>query len=304
MRLHHLYSGVMTFCFLCSFIITSIFLFVFLTATETSAHRKLSTVTPRSLSWVEQSQYRAHCVCIVRAFYPCVHHFPLYQYEISFSFYCTLRIRDIFLQFFATGFTLTFFFPFLSINFVTAPFTPLSRSLLQHKSLWDPAGNLPPLWKMAVYLHFLSCLLIGYGKSSRTFLWNPPHLLPQLWWGIFSVVFGNRDSLSQITVSHVLASSSLTSERFRSKASLYKTHVDSSPICMCMYMFKSVFSVNLPAVATELYNSPQSLPWESFHVMVWPLYPRSSQCGHGQQQAPGSNSNCVKHCFFTIVTPI
>lgn len=114
MRLHHLYSGVMTFCFLCSFIITSVFLFVFLTATETCAHRKLSTVTPRSLSWVEQSQYRAHCVCIVRAFYPCVHHFPLYQYEISFYFYCTLRIRNMFLQFFATGFTLTFFFFFVN----------------------------------------------------------------------------------------------------------------------------------------------------------------------------------------------
>lgn len=115
MRLHRLYRGVMTFCFLCSFIITSIFLFAFLTATETSAHRKLSTVTPRSLSRVEQSQYRAHCVCIVRAFYAFVHHFPLYQYEISFSFYCTLRIRNIFLQLFATGFTLTFF-SFIFVN--------------------------------------------------------------------------------------------------------------------------------------------------------------------------------------------
>lgn len=67
----------------------------------------------------------------------------------------------------------------------------------QHRSLWDPAGNLPPLWKMAVYLHFISYLLINYGKSCRTFPFNPCHLsfCQSFDQGPSQRLFGNPDSL-------------------------------------------------------------------------------------------------------------
>lgn len=131
-------------------------------------------------------------------------------------------------------------------------------------------------------------------------------------------------------LSHVLASLLLTSKRFGSRTSLYKTQIVSSPmyviyVCICsnQYLYlKWICQLHHASWAVPEVLAPGEFPRGGL-----PSTSEGQQRDHGEQQAPGSPPplqllqpwaenqvpgkpfptrylNCAKHCYSTLVFPL